>query len=195
MKYWLSFILIVSLIDANFSQNLDSLYIQKINDTITSKFLNSERVIQLQLPRSYNIKEKKKYPLILVLDGDYLFNLVSGSVDFLSYWKEIPESIVIGIKQKKTRYDDSSVLDNSAFTPISSTASFYDFISNELIPQISKEYKVNDFKILIGHERTANFANFFILKKNPKIRGVISISPKLSVNMQRYLTEYFSNSG
>tara|TARA_B100001287_G_scaffold124390_1_gene104852 strand:- start:1388 stop:2563 length:1176 start_codon:yes stop_codon:yes gene_type:complete len=194
MKYWLSFILIVSLIDASFSQNLDSLYIQKINDTITSKFLNSERVIQLQLPRSYNIKEKKKYPLILVLDGDYLFNLVSGSVDFLSYWKEIPESIVIGIKQKKTRYDDSSVLDNSAFTPISSTASFYDFISNELIPQISKEYKVNDFKILIGHERTANFANFFILKKNPKIRGVISISPKLSVNMQRYLTEYFSNS-
>ena len=145
MKYWLSFILIVSLIDASFSQNLDSLYIQKINDTITSKFLNSERVIQLQLPRSYNIKEKKKYPLILVLDGDYLFNLVSGSVDFLSYWKEIPESIVIGIKQKKTRYDDSSVLDNSAFTPISSTASFYDFISNELIPQISKEYKVNDF--------------------------------------------------
>ena len=77
-------------------------------------------------------------------------------------------------------FKDSSVFDNITHTPISSTASFYDFIVNELIPYFSKNYRVSNFKVIVGQERTANFANFFLLKNDPQIRGVISISPKVS---------------
>ena len=121
-----------------YSQNLDSLYVSRINDTITSKYLNEKRSIEVQLPRSYDLDDDKKYPLMLVMDGDYMFNLVSGNVDYLSYWGDIPENLVVGINQRKTRFKDSSVLDNLTHTPITSTASFYDFIVNELIPYISK---------------------------------------------------------
>ena len=176
------------------SQNLDSLYVSRVNDTILSKYLNEKRAIEIQLPRSYETEVDKNYPLMIVLDGDYMFNIVSGSVDYLSYWGDIPENLVVGINQKDTRFQDSSVFDNITFTPISSTASFYDFIVNELIPYFSKNYRVSNFKVIVGQERTANFANFFLLKNDPQIRGVISISPKISENMNRYLNENLSKS-
>jgi len=193
-KYTLITFLFFLTINLLSSQNLDSLYVSRLNDTILSKYLNEKRAIEIQLPRSYEIEVDKNYPLMIVLDGDYMFNIVSGSVDYLSYWGDIPENLVVGINQKDTRFQDSSVFDNITFTPISSTASFYDFIVNELIPYFSKNYRVSNFKVIVGQERTANFANFFLLKNDPQIRGVISISPKISENMNRYLNENLSKS-
>jgi predicted alpha/beta superfamily hydrolase len=191
-KYTLNTFLFFLTINLLSSQNLDSLYVSRVNDTILSKYLNEKRAIEIQLPRSYEIESDKNYPLMIVLDGDYMFNIVSGSVDYLSYWGDIPENLVVGINQKDTRFQDSSVFDNITHTPISSTASFYDFIVNELIPYFSKNYRVSNFKVIVGQERTANFANFFLLKNVPQIRGVISISPKVSENMNRYLNENLS---
>ena len=191
-KYTLNTFLFFLTINLLSSQNLDSLNVFRINDTIISKYLNEKRAIEIQLPRSYQIEVDKDYPLMIVLDGDYMFNIVSGSVDYLSYWGDIPENLVVGINQKDTRFQDSSVFDNITYTPISSTASFYDFIVNELIPYFSKNYRVSNFKVIVGQERTANFANFFLLKNDPQIRGVISISPKISENMNRYLNENLS---
>ena len=193
-KYTLNTLLFFLTINLLGSQNLDSLYVSRLNDTIISKYLNEKRAIEIQLPRSYEIEVDKNYPLMIVLDGDYMFNIVSGSVDYLSYWGDIPENLVVGINQKDTRFQDSSVFDNITHTPISSTASFYDFIVNELIPYFSKNYRVSNFKVIVGQERTANFANFFLLKNDPQIRGVISISPKISENMNRYLNENLSKS-
>ena len=193
-KYTLNTFLFFLTINLLSSQNLDSLHVSRVNDTILSKYLNEKRAIEIQLPRSYEIEVDKNYPLMIVLDGDYMFNIVSGSVDYLSYWGDIPENLVVGINQKDTRFQDSSVFDNITFTPISSTASFYDFIVNELIPYFSKNYRVSNFKVIVGQERTANFANFFLLKNDPQIRGVISISPKISENMNRYLNENLSKS-
>ena len=191
-KYTLNTFLFFLTINLLSSQNLDSLNVFRINDTIISKYLNEKRAIEIQLPRSYEIEVDKNYPLMIVLDGDYMFNIVSGSVDYLSYWGDIPENLVVGINQKDTRFQDSSVFDNINYTPISSTASFYDFIVNELIPYFSKNYRVSNFIVIVGQERTANFANFFLLKNDPQIRGVISISPKISENMNKYLNENLS---
>ena len=193
-KYTLNIFLFFLTINLLSSQNLDSLHVSRVNDTIISKYLNEKRAIEIQLPRSYETEVDKNYPLMIVLDGDYMFNIVSGSVDYLSYWGDIPENLVVGINQKDTRFQDSSVFDNITHTPISSTASFYDFIVNELIPYFSKNYRVSNFKVIVGQERTANFANFFLLKNDPQIRGVISISPKISENMNRYLNENLSKS-
>ena len=191
-KYVLNILIFTLLVNLSFSQNLDSLNISRINDTILSKYLNEKRPIEIQLPRSYYANPDKKYPLIVVLDGDYMFNIVAGSVDYLSYWGDIPENLIVGIYQKETRFKDSSVLDNITHTPITSTASFYDFIVNEVIPYFSKNYRISNFRVILGQERTANFANFFLLKKTPVFQAVISISPKMSKNRNSYLSENLS---
>ena len=191
-KYILNILIFTLFANISNSQNLDSLYVSRINDTILSKYLNEKRSIEIQLPRSYDVDLDKKYPLMIVLDGDYMFNIVAGSVDYLSYWGDIPENLIVGINQKDTRFKDSSVFDNITHTPITSTASFYDFIVNEVIPYFSKNYRISNFRVILGQERTANFANFFLLKKIPVFRGVISISPKMSKNMNSYLSENLS---
>ena len=191
-KYALNILIFTLFANLSLSQNLDSLYVSRINDTILSKYLNEKRPIEIQLPRSYDTNPDKKYPLIVVLDGDYMFNIVAGSVDYLSYWGDIPENLIVGINQKETRFKDSSVLDNITHTPITSTASFYDFIVNEIIPYFSKNYRISNFRVILGQERTANFANFFLLKKNPVFQAVVAISPKMSKNMNSYLSENLS---
>ena len=193
IKNLLNFTLILCLAMPTYSTSKDSLDISRIKDTIISDFLKRDKIFDIQLPKSYHSEEDKNYPLIVVLDADYMFNLVAGTVDILSYFGEIPENIVVGIKQSDSRFKDSSVLDNINFTPITSTASFYDFISTELIPHISKKYRTSEFKVIVGHERTANFAQFFLLKSKPIFRGIISISPKFSDNMKDYLKQNFSN--
>ena len=160
---------------------------QTIYKSFESDFLSDSRELKIQLPRNYSENLSKKYPLIIVFDGDYMFEAVSGSVDYLSYWGNIPESIIVGVNQINSRYDDCSVLDNIDFIPISSSRNFYDFISQELIPYFDKKYRTTKFKVAVGHESTANYINYFLLNNKTLISGFIAISPKFSYDMENYL--------
>ena len=171
IKYIIKFIIFILFFNLSYSQNIDSLYTKRINDTILSKILNQNRSIDIQLPRSYDNDLEKKYPLMIVLDGDYMFNLVSGSVDYLSYWGDIPENIVVGINQINSRFQDTSVLDNVSALPISSTALFFDFISNELIDYLEKEYRISEFKII-----SSAFEILYNNKNPKKIIKELSVS-------------------
>ena len=84
MKFLKSIFLFIVYSNFCFGQNLDSLYVSKINDTIASKILSEKRAFEIQLPRTYKKNDNSKYPLMIIMDGDYLFNMVSGTVDYLS---------------------------------------------------------------------------------------------------------------
>ncbi|MEO2056718.1 MAG: alpha/beta hydrolase-fold protein [Flavobacteriaceae bacterium] len=177
-----------------YSQETDSIRNNNIYDKIYSEKLSAEREITIQLPRDYNLEEEKRYPVFIVFDGDYLFKIVSGNVDYMSFWGDIPEAIVVGINQIDSRYNDTSVVDNINFTPISSTAKFFEFVSQELIPYINKNYRTTNFRVAVGHERTANFINFFLIKKVPIMNGYIAVSPKYTKKMKEYLAQYLISS-
>jgi len=165
---------------------------QTLIDSLESKFLNDTRKIKIQLPKNYDVNSNKRYPLIVVLDGDYMFDAVSGNSNYLSYWGDIPESIVVGINQISTRYDDCNVLDNIDFVPIASSAKFYDFINNEIIDYFDNNFRLTKFRVIVGHESTANFINYFLLNNDVNFSGYIAISPKFSYNMENYLTDRFN---
>ena len=177
-----------------YSQETDSIRNNTIYDKIYSDKLSTEREITIQLPRDYNLDEEKRYPVFIVFDGDYLFEIVSGNVDYMSFWGDIPEAIVVGINQIDSRYNDTSVVDNINFTPISSTANFFEFVSQELIPYINKNYRTTNFRVAVGHERTANFINFFLIRKVPIMNGYIAVSPKYTKKMKEYLAQYLISS-
>ena len=85
--------------------------------TVESKILRQKRDIKIQLPRNYNSNSEKTYPVIYVLDGDYLFEPVAGNVDYFSYWEDMPEAIVVGINQIGAREGDTSY-DQSNYFPV-----------------------------------------------------------------------------
>ncbi|WP_062053919.1 alpha/beta hydrolase [Aquimarina longa] len=159
-----------------------SSYSQVIYESFRSIKLDQSRELKIQLPRNYKKNVDKIYPLIIVLDGDYLFEPVAGNVDYFSYWEDMPESIVVGVNQRKTRVDDCRY-DVAEFLPTLKGAEFFEFIGQELVPHLNKTYRTAQLKIIVGHDYTANFINYFLFKDNPIFQGYICISPELGEPM------------
>ncbi len=146
-------------------------------ETVHSDQLNSPRELKIQLPRNYDSKAERVYPLVIVLDGDYLFEPVAGNVDYQAYWEDIPECFVVGVNQEIYRKTDFEHDDEGNLTE--SSENFYTFLAKELIPFLENKYKISSFKVIAGHDEGANFINYFLLKNKDLFRAYISLSPDL----------------
>jgi predicted alpha/beta superfamily hydrolase len=166
---------------------------QKTVEILTSKKLNGDREITIGLPPSYATNKTKKYPLLVLLDGDYLFDAFQGALNYGAYWDDIPEVIIVGISQNKNneRSTDCAV-DETTGLPAESGEAFFEFIGQELVPALEKNYRVAPFKMIAGHDTTAGFMNFYLYKDLPLFDAYISMSPELPKGMEEQLPERFA---
>lgn len=151
-------------------------------ESISSQKLGETRQIKIQLPRDYEENTEKRYPVVVVLDGDYLFEPIAGMVDYYSYWEDAPEMIVIGINQDGIRMADTFYSEQN-FLPDGKGAKFFEFIGMELLAQMDQKYRTANFRIIVGHDFTSNFINYYLLKQNPIFQGYINLSPDLAPEM------------
>ena len=163
---------------------------QTSKDTIFSQKLKEDREFTISLPESYGTNKTKKYPILLLLDGDYLFDPFHGALKYGAYWDDIPEVIIVGISQnqKDERYTDCGV-DPESGLPDAKGELFYEFISQELMPFLEKSYRIAPFKIIAGHDVTAGFLNFYLYKDQLLFNAYISLSPKFPVSMEETIPE------
>lgn len=155
---------------------------QVIYEEFISSKLGETRQLKIQLPRNYETNTKKVYPVVLVFDGDYLFEPVAGNVDYYSYWEEMPEAIVVGILQDRTR--DTDGFYGESYFPEETGAIFFEFVGMELMPYIDRKYRTAKFILAVGHEFTANFINYYLFKDPPLFNGYLSLSPDLAPLME-----------
>ncbi|GGA66748.1 histidine kinase [Flavobacterium palustre] len=169
-----------------------SLFAQKTTELIKSNKLGETREISISLPASYETNPTKRYPILLLLDGDYLFDPFQGALKYGEYWDDLPEIIIIGINQKNSRMNDCA-FDPTEGTPTKRAAAFYNFIGEELIPFIDKKYRTAPFRIIAGHDTTAGFLNFFLYKENSFFNAYISLSPELAPGMENQIATSLNN--
>lgn len=169
-----------------------SIFSQTLYEDYRSLKLDQNRKLKIQLPRNYDKNVEKKYPVFVVLDGDHLFEPVAGNVDYFSYWEDMPESIVVGIIQSKTRKEDCRY-DEAESLPVNKGAEFYEFIGQELMPYLDETYRTAKFKIIVGHDYTANFINYYLFKDNPLFQGYINLSPELAPFMSNRIHNKLSS--
>lgn len=153
-----------------------------IYEEFSSYMLDEIRRLKIQLPRDYEANTEKVYPIVIVLDANYLFEPVAGNVDYFSYWEDMPESIVVGIMQGDSRYEDCDY-DDTNFMPADKGADFFEFIGLELIPYLDDNFRTAKFIIAVGHDFTANFINYYLFKDPPLFNGYINLSPDLAPMM------------
>ncbi|MGQ3086887.1 alpha/beta hydrolase [Flavobacterium sp.] len=159
-------------------------------EEIASKKLNATREITILTPPSYATDKNKKYPLLFLLDGDYLFDPFSGIVSYTEYWNDLPEVIIVALTQdnaEQREFDTQTAEQNGL--PFDQSEKFFEFLAYELVPSLEKNYRVAPFKIIAGHNMTANFMNYFLFKEKPVFNAFISMSPELAVNMETQLPE------
>ena len=167
-----------------------SMFSQVSIDTVHSEKLDEDRIIKIALPPNYAKNKDKKYPLLFLLDGNYLFDPFYGAFSYGYYWDDLPEVIIVSVNQgpKELREADSQV-DEETGLPIEKGAKFFDFLSLELLPAIENKYRISPFRIIAGHDFTAGFMNLFLYKDNPFFNGFIAMSPELGPAMEARIPE------
>lgn len=144
--------------------------------------LQERRDVAYYIPESYTAE--KKYPIILVLDAEYLFDQVVANAKFYSSYQGMPDAIVVGVYQGKNnlRQQDCGFEIHNGL-PTEKGKLFFEFLGMELIPYIESKYSTAPFKMFVGYDVTANFGNFYLFKDNSLFNAYISISPTLAPEM------------
>lgn len=151
-------------------------------ENFESRKLNSTRELKIKLPENYDPESELKHPVIIVFDGEYLFEPVQGQVSFQTHFDEMPESIIVGVIQGEERFYDS-YFDEVSGLPFESGDRFYKFVAQELIPHIDANYNTSKFKVAVGHNLMGNFINAFLFHEEPVFQAYINISPDFKGTM------------
>jgi hypothetical protein len=157
-----------------FAQNS---HIETFNSLELTGELNNERTLKIYVPDSYSQDSTRVYPLAVILDAEYLFDIYVANSKFFALKDKAPEQIVVGIfqNQRNERKIDCEIDANSMLTPASSK--FYKFIKNELLNYIEDKYRISPFRTVVGNTITANFINYFMIEKEPLFNAFININP------------------
>lgn len=130
--------------------------------SITSKVLNEERNIAVQLPESYFKNIEQKYPLILRLDGAGNIPKESTILKTLYDAGSAPEVILVAIENTNRLRDLAPYVNEDPRGPLGEGGGadkFLDFIETELLTHLNKQYRTTDFKVIAG----ASVAGLFTL--------------------------------
>ncbi len=160
-----------------------TLQAQVTQESFDSFQLQQERNLVYYLPEDYD--PSRKYPLILVLDAEYLFDLVVANARFYSKYYRMPESIILGIQQSEfdLRWYDCD-FEPSTGLPTERSMMFYNFIVRELLPAFEDRFSTAPFRMFIGYDITANFGNYFLFEDRSLFTSYLIISPLLAEEME-----------
>jgi len=167
----------------NFAQEI-------VEKDIHSTYLSEVKVVKVFIPESYEVN-KNKYPLTLVLDSDELFDSYVAISKLFSKRNKIPAQVIVGISQniEVFRQRDYGYHLNNSY-PTNLSMNVYEYIDKELIPFMKENYRIANFKTIVGNELTANFSNYFLLHKRPTFNGYINLNPSYAEDMPEYLRKY-----
>jgi predicted alpha/beta superfamily hydrolase len=169
---------------------LHNTYAQKVRDSILPQKQIDYRYLTVSLPKSYNKETKKTYPLLFLLDGDYLFDPFDGALKYGNYWDDLPEVIIVGLSQNQNgERDENCTIDQATGLPEGKGEDFFEFVGGQLMPYIQKKYRISNFKIVAGHDVTAGFMNLYLYKDAPLFNAYISLSPELALDMETRIPE------
>ena len=142
---------------------------------INSKVLDQKRKLYISLPENYN--QQIKYPVIYVTDAHNLhhFEIVSQTIRQQSNFSNFPECIVVGIYIiGKERYKemDRTYSENGI--------KFKNYIFDEVIPFVDKNYSTSSFKAIFGHSDGAEYNHYLMFETNNPFDAFMNISENLS---------------
>jgi enterochelin esterase-like enzyme len=179
---------VVSTTEQKTSEEFVTMGSQCKNFSIESSILEAELTIEIALPNSQSARDEGNLNSIYLLDANYFFDDKEGTLDFLLERgpgmthivqslmdeKKIPASVLIGI--------DYSENQRIQFTSLN-VDDFYQFFTDELIPQIESRCPVNQSsfdRLLFGYSGSAHFSTYALLKD--VILGVETFNKVISIS-------------
>jgi len=204
MKYCKIIILFIAIIYSciSFAQTKSNVLSSCQSEVLHSNILNENRTINIFLPNNYQANDTVTYPVIYVLDGgmEEDFFHIAGIVRFDTQpWiARFPNSIVVGIEGNTRKRDFTFAVPSvdflvkegfqkSSFPTYGESEKYTTFLKDELLPYISKSYKVNTQRTVIGESLAGLFSAELLLKQPDRFDNYIIASPSLWWGQQELL--------
>jgi hypothetical protein len=152
----------------------------KIDTLFPSGALGYGKNVSIFTPEKFGWHPDEKYALIVMFDRQdtrILDNLLQ-SVDLLESYGQIPRTVIVGIESGRgpdqRRREAKWGLDGG-----NAYGEKYDeFVFNELVPYINKNYKIDTNQIIIyGHSWFGYHSTMILIRHIPELFAVISASP------------------
>ena len=177
MKKLELFVIVLLITSALYSQNTQY-------KKFSSRELNDDRILKIYVPPGYADDESKLYPLTIVLDAEYLFDVYVGNSILFSAKEKAPEQIIVGINQNQfnERIKDCAYSEENSL-PTKDSEAFYRFIRSELLNYLEETYRLSPFKTIVGNTLTANFINYFLIEDDPGFNAFVAINPYYAPDM------------
>lgn len=176
----------------NIKENKESL----INFEQFSESVRDTFYINIQLPEEYFKNPDKKYPTVVLVDGNFYFPMMSSITKQYEIARLLQPTILVGVGYKSFKSMDSlrvgdylypKALPSDEMNAVGGGQNFYDFLTKELLPKIDSQYRTEKSnRALLGH----SFGGYFVLysllnqlqNRTNDFKTFISASPTLWYN-------------
>lgn len=143
--------------------------------TVYSTNVQDSITVSLQLPKGYDKSADTRYPIALLLDGDFYFPTMAPMVRQYEMTGLLPPMILVGVgygdfsKMDSLRVRDflyPEPLETDEMTAPGGGLDFYNFITKELLPQLENDIRIDTSqRTLLGHSFGAYFSLFALLQQ------------------------------
>jgi pimeloyl-ACP methyl ester carboxylesterase len=143
---------------------------------LPSAILGETRRIHIALPASYPVSSPtRRYPVVVVVDGEVLTAQVATVGANLTRFGQIPESIIVGIENTNRLRDLTPPGLSVSGSGLSEGGDkFIDFIEKELLPLIDSRYRGGAPRTFVGHSSGGILATY-IAATRPGFAAIIAI--------------------
>lgn len=160
---------------------------------LTSKILGGDVTYIEHLPEGYD-NSGNKYPVVFMMNGQdaSTFANAVATLEYLSS-ERIPDMILIGISNTGSAETSLACPDDSG--RVKSGVTFQSFLEKELLPEINKNYRTNNYKILMGQSNTGLLVMYSLFTNPSLFDAYVVASPMFGWCPDFYMskTEEFLN--
>jgi len=174
---------------------------QRIDSTriyhLPSKFTGQEYEIFVSVPQSYKEKDTAKFPIVYVLDGNFMFHVMQTNYSALRDVEAVRDMIIVGVGYKGSTTVMASMNNRTPdYTPTKDTAfermlkdyqlnvrtgeaaKFVSALQQEIIPFVETKFRVKE-RGLAGHSFGGLFGAYVLLKEPTLFQNYILSSVSL----------------
>lgn len=135
---------------------------------VQSEILQENRTIYVHVPKN---KTDEKLPVLYLLDGERS-NIYEEALQTTEKYPHV----IVGIRTRENRERDMIPVKVSRFESSGEASIFLQFLTQELIPYINKNYNTNQQNVLYGGSNAGLFTNYAMLNKPEYFHGFIASS-------------------
>ena len=168
---------------------------------LKSTLLGEERRIYVQLPEGHG-RSSLRYPVLLVLDAEWLFDSARAHVRFFSDYETmdvaLPKMIVVGIEntdRDRNFVPTKDPKDEPDFPTAGEADKFLEFLRDELFPCIDNRFQTEPSRTIAGWSFGGLFSMYSAIAMPELFDAYLCISPSLWWDNQFLVDEYAACAG